>query len=330
MRPRAILLVIALTVCSITPASSFSSPLPLRPIADIPLSGNASRMDYASLDARAHLLFIAHMGANQVVAFDTLHRRVAATIDGTRTVRGVLVVPPLHRVYAAARGSESVAVIDESSLRIVARVDDAGDVDGLAFDPGTKRVFVSDEAGGNDTVIDASTNRAIAKIPLGGEAGNTQYDAGSGHIFVAVQTRNQLLEIDPQRLTVLARYDLPGCNHGHGVAIDAKQRRAYVACEGNNALVEFDLRSHRVIGKNSVGDGPDVLAIDPLLHRLYVASESGVVSIFDISGSGLRPLAQDLFAPHAHVVAVDPATHEVYFPLENVAGRPVLRIAAPI
>jgi hypothetical protein len=33
--------------------------------------------------------------------------------------------------------------------------------------------------------------------------------------------------------------------------------------------------------------------------------------------------------PHAHTVAVDPATHRVYLPLENVNGRPVLRILAP-
>jgi hypothetical protein len=33
--------------------------------------------------------------------------------------------------------------------------------------------------------------------------------------------------------------------------------------------------------------------------------------------------------PHAHSVAVDPATHLVYFPLENVGGQPVLRIMAP-
>jgi hypothetical protein len=31
-------------------------------------------------------------------------------------------------------------------------------------------------------------------------------------------------------------------------------------------------------------------------------------------------------APHAHSVAVDPTTHLVYVPLEDVGGRPVLRI----
>jgi hypothetical protein len=33
--------------------------------------------------------------------------------------------------------------------------------------------------------------------------------------------------------------------------------------------------------------------------------------------------------PHAHTVSVDPNTHLVYFPLENVYGHPLLRIMKP-
>jgi hypothetical protein len=34
----------------------------------------------------------------------------------------------------------------------------------------------------------------------------------------------------------------------------------------------------------------------------------------------------ELHMPHAHTVAVDQNTHLVYFPLEDVNGKPVLRI----
>jgi len=33
---------------------------------------------------------------------------------------------------------------------------------------------------------------------------------------------------------------------------------------------------------------------------------------------------------NAHVVAVDPATHRVYFPLANAGGRPVVRVMQPL
>ena len=55
---------------------------------------------------------------------------------------------------------------------------------------------------------------------------------------------------------------------------------------------------------------------------------SGVVSTFEVTGSVLRPLGE-VRAPHAHTVSVDPRTHRVYLPLENVGGRPVLRVMMP-
>ena len=37
-------------------------------------------------------------------------------------------------------------------------------------------------------------------------------------------------------------------------------------------------------------------------------------------------LGRGFVGPNAHSVAVDPATHRVYFPLADVGGRPVLRV----
>lgn len=73
---------------------------------------------------------------------------------------------------------------------------------------------------------------------------------------------------------------------------------------------------------------PDVLAFDPGLKMIYVAAESGEVSVFQENGKGLVSKGQ-VKMPHAHTVSADPQTHLVYFPLENVNGHPVLRIMAP-
>jgi hypothetical protein len=84
----------------------------------------------------------------------------------------------------------------------------------------------------------------------------------------------------------------------------------------------------RVLSTHRVGDDPDVLAWDPGWRRLYVASESGLVRAFEAAGPTLRPVGE-VRAAHAHSVSVDPRTHRVYLPLENVGGRPVLRIMSP-
>ncbi len=63
--------------------------------------------------------------------------------------------------------------------------------------------------------------------------------------------------------------------------------------------------------------------------RDNAASESGVVSVYDISGRRLHRIAQAFLHVNAHVVAVDPPTHRVYFPLQNVDGKPVMRVMEP-
>src|SRR5262249_54709643 len=107
-------------------------------------------------------------------------------------------------------------------------------------------------------------------------------------------------------------------------------RMAFVSCQGNAQLVVVDLTAQRVVGQESVGDIPDVLAFDSGLQRLYVAAESGVVATFDVSGSMLKKIGQTYLAPNAHTIAVDSKTHRVYVPMENVDGRPVLRIYEPL
>ena len=273
-------------------------------------------------------MWLAHMGDGAVEGFDVKTNRVTLTVPlgSGASVRGVLAAR--GHVFAAAQGHSAVVVLDGANGKRLATVP-AGDVDGLAYDPVTQRVFVSDEAGGRDTVIDTGTNRAIGYVELGGEAGNTQYDPVSHHIFVGVQTRDELAEIDPGSLKVIRRYGLPGCSSSHSVVIDAAERAAYVGCQHNARLVRLDLRSGRVTGSGGVGIGVDVLALDPGLHRLYVASESGVVSVYDVRKGRLNRVAQAFLHLNAHVVAVDPSTHRVYFPLQDVGGKPVMRVMEP-
>ena len=143
-----------------------------------------------------------------------------------------------------------------------------------------------------------------------------------------MQPRNQLVATDPASEKIVARYDLPGSDHPHGFTLDEPGRLAFVSCEGNGKLLVIDLRSMKVLSTHAVGDDPDVLAWDAAWRRLYVASESGSLSSFVADGAVLRPVGE-IKAPHAHTVAVDPRTHRVYLPLENVDGKPVLRILTP-
>jgi len=297
----------------------------LKRLADIPLPGPALRFDYQSIDTTAGRLYISHMDASELVVFDLVSRRVEGTIPHLPRVTGVWAVPALGTIYASVPGKHSVAVIDARTLRVKALVGEIGFPDGIAYAPRVKKIYVSDESGGGELVIDGPTSRRVTTIPLGGGAGNTIYDPGSERILVAVQTRDEVVEIDPRTDRVTARHKLKGASRPHGMALDAIDRLLFIANEGNATLLTVDLRTMAVIETHRVGEDPDVLAFDPGWRRLYVASESGTVSVFREQAGRLVPDG-NLTMPHAHTVSVDPRTHIVYLPLESVHGRPVLRI----
>lgn len=297
-------------------------------VADVPLPGPAVRFDYQSFDPASGRLYIAHMNANHLVVFDVRNRKLVANLDGFQSVHGVFVAPEVHRLFASATGDHQVIAVDTRTLEIVGRAGPIDYPDGLAYAPKEKKVFVSDEHGDVDAVVDATSNTLISKIALGGGAGNTVYEPASGHILVAVHGLNQLVVIDTGTDKILDRYPLPGIQNPHGIVLDEAGRVAFVAGEENHSLAMVDLSTMKILSKYEVGDDPDVLAFDPGLKRLYVAAESGTVTIFHYGHRKLALLGS-LNMPHAHTVAVDPETHLVYFPLQDINGKPVLRIMRP-
>jgi YVTN family beta-propeller protein len=310
-------------------AAIAKEPLPLVLVSDVPLAGDTSRFDYESYDASRHLLFIAHLGQSEVLVFDTTTNKVVVRIPGIRHVHGVLAVPELGLVYASATGTDEVVAIDEVEMKIVARMPAGGYPDGMAYAPAARKLYVSDEHGDTETVIDVRTNRRVATIALEGDVGNTQFDSASGHIFVNVQSRRQLVEIDPLTDKIIARTDLPGAQGNHGLLIDSDRHRAFIACEDNDRLLVVDLQTRTIVQTLPVGHEPDVLAYDPDYETLYVASESGTVSMLRLKSNRVVARFEGVLDENAHVVAVDPKSHLVYFPLRDVGGHPVLRIVRP-
>lgn len=329
LRRRPLVAALVLVIAASTACGQARPPLPLATVADAPLTGRTTRWDYASLDPIRHRLFLAHLGDGVVTVFDTRRQRVVADIPGVSQVHGVLAIPGLDRIYASATGTDEVVAIDATRLKILARMPTGDYPDGMAYAPEAHKLYVSNEHGGSDTVIDVRSNRRVGTIALGGEVGNTQYDPVSGHVFANVQTRAELAEIDPATDKVVARIRLAGARGNHGLYIDAPARLAFIACEDNATLLVLDLRSRRVVASFAVGEGPDVLAFDPGPGWLYVASESGEVALFEVKERQVRELGRGTLGPNAHVVAIDPATHHAYFPLEDFKGKPVLRITTP-
>ena len=305
------------------------STLPLRFLRDVAMPGRAARFDYQDVDVDGRRLYIAHLAAGDVAVVDLDALTPVGTVPGVADVHGVRLAPDLHRVFATATGTDEVVAIDTGSQRIIGRAGTGRFPDGVGYDPVKHLVAVSNKDDGSETVLDASTLRPLRTVRLGKEVGNVIYDPPAGGMLAAVRPPDELVAFDAASGAVTGRISLPGCDGAHGVSVDPSGQRAFVACENNARLAVVDMANRRQLALEAVGSDPDVLAFDGGLGRLYVAAESGVVTAFAVDGPELRKLGQGRLATKAHTVAVDPRTHHVFFPLENVDGHPVLRVMQP-
>ena len=110
--------------------------------ADIPLSGGISRFHYQALNPQTGMLYIAHMGAGQIIVFNTQVGQVTKSLPGFPGVTGLLVLPELHRLYACVTHRHQVDVINTESLKTVAHIAAGHFPDSLAYVPETHQLYV--------------------------------------------------------------------------------------------------------------------------------------------------------------------------------------------
>jgi DNA-binding beta-propeller fold protein YncE len=319
-------------------------------VADVPLGAKTSRFDYQSIDSATGRLAVSKMGSGKLLVFDARAQKLIAELDGFPKTTGVLMVPELKKIYASvpgaglaaslsvalgmtgvSKGSGAVAIVDSASLKEITRLPGGVFPDGIAFDPKERRIFVSDEMGGALTVIGADNDKPLGRIDTGGEVGNVQYDPVTQRIYVPVQSHDELIAVDPVGLKVVARHKLFGCRHPHGLHIAEGAAIGYVACDENDRLFAVNLTNGKITAELPIGRDADVLATDPGLKRLYVASESGYLTIIGTDEPAAPvALGMVMVANNAHSVAVDPMTHHLFLPLRDLDGKAVMRILAPV
>ncbi|MFO0748905.1 MAG: hypothetical protein U1F43_25050 [Myxococcota bacterium] len=321
------------TIVSVPPDATAPAPrLPLELVADVPLPGGATRFDYQDIDRARGRLVIAHMNDGSLLFVELATGSVLAELGHIATARGVVVAGDVELTFVTS-SPHALVVIDDETLTEVRRVTTGSGPDGVAWDGPHRIVGVSDQGDGALSLIADAGAGVRKQVALGAETGNVVFDAPRGWFWITVvraHPPDALIAVDPLSAKIMTTIDLPGCDGAHGLRIHPDGGSALVACEGNDRLVRVALDGDHALTTSATGRGADVLSIDPDLGWIYVAAESGDLTVFDIAAPGLTLVGHDHPGANAHTVAVDPTTHRVYFPLpKGAAGKPVLRIMRP-
>ena len=313
-------------------AAPGSAHLPLVRVADVDLPGGSTRFDYQDVDRELGHLVVTHMNDGSVLFINLADGSVLKEITGIPVARGVVVADDVGLVFVTS-SPNSLVLIDNKSMSEVSRVGTGSRPDGVGWDPADKIVGVSDQGDGALSLIPSSGRGTRQQLKLGSETGNAIFDKTRGTFWITVVAANppdQLVAIDPVAAQVKTSIELPGCEGAHGLRLHPDSKSAFVACESNATLVRVDLDGKKVVGTSPSGSTPDVLSLDPGLGWLYVAAESSDLTVFDLNQPGLVLVGHDKPGDASHSVAVDTATHRVFFPLmAGPKGTPVLRIMKP-
>lgn len=209
--------------------------------------------------------------------------------------------------------ADVVEAFDPATMKSIERIRVAEDADAIMFDPLHNLLYIAHGDAHLATLIDPQTRAVIATIPLGGKPEFVALDLQTQLLYQNLNDLNAVAAIDVVTRSLTQRWDLPGCHGPSGMAIDEASRRLFIACAGNAKLVVFDLDAHRVTTSVPIGGGPDSVAFDSELHRIYTAGKAGVLSVIRQDGPDSYHVLDSVKLHYgAHTLAVDPRTHKVY------------------
>jgi DNA-binding beta-propeller fold protein YncE len=328
MRSKLSLLCALLAVTGAAKLPSAAKVATLVKIAEFDLPGPpGKRFDYLTIDADDHYLISAHLAAKQTYIIDLRTNKVIATITDTPGAEGVEYVPEFHKFYTSNAYDNTIGVVDLKQMKVIKKLKTEAKPDGSTYAAPFHKLYVSDERGKAEAIVDVTKDEIIKTLHFDSETGMPQYDPVARKVYVNLQDRNIFAVIDPATDEVMGRYPVGRCEGNHGMTLDPERHRAFLSCEGNDLMTVFNLDTHQPIAFLPMANGPDVIAFDPGLNRIYVACSSGAISVFEMDDPDHYHKLEDFpVQKQVHSLVVDRETHRVYTPEQQADGKGVARM----
>jgi YVTN family beta-propeller protein len=271
--------------------------------------GGEGGWDYLKVDGQSRRLYISR--ATRVLVMDVDSGKSVGEIPDTPGVHGVALAPEFGKGFASNGRDNTVTVFDLKDLKVLTKIKVGARPDAILYDPATKRVFTFNAGSQDATAVDAAKGEVVGSIPLGGKPEFAASD-GKGTVFVNLEDKNQLFALDPEKLAVKERWDLPGCEEPSGLAMDQKHRRLFVGC-GNKKMPIVDADSGKILTTLPIGDGVDATAFDDETGLAFASCGEGVLTVVREESPDKFSVVENVPTQKgARTMALDPKTHKVF------------------
>ena len=310
------LLVLVLMICA---SLSFAGNAP-----DFQLSGRFAiagdgGWDYITFDPDGNRVFIARATHVQVV--DAASGKLLGALADTPGVHGVAIAADLG-VGAISNGKGNrVSLFNLKSLQKTAEIKAGNKPDAIIYDAFTHHVIAFNGKSQDATVIDPAKGAAVATIPLQGAPEFAASDL-KGHVFVNLEDKNELVKIDVQKNSVLARWPLIGCDSPTGLALDRKSNRVFSVC-ANQVMTVADGDTGKIVAKLAIGQHPDAASFDPELNLAFSSNGDGTLTVVHEDSPDKYSVVQNVAtARGARTMALDVRSHKVFLVTSQFGPAP--------
>jgi YVTN family beta-propeller protein len=252
---------------------------------------------------------------------------VFASVPATH---GVVIDPPTQLAYVTRSEANTVDAFDPTNMKLLKTIPVADGPDGIFYDPIHKLIYVASGDAKLATLIDPATQAVISTIPLGGKPEFAVFDPQTNLMYQNLKDTNSMVTLDLEKRAIVETLALQNCQGPSGMAIDETNRRLFIVCSRNSTLEIVDLNKKQGIASFPIGGGPDSVAFDAGLHRIYTTGRSGVLVVLQQDDPNSYHEIDSIKLHYgAHTLAVDPATHWLYVGYAGLAVRARVAIFAP-
>jgi len=291
--------------------------------------GGEGGMDYITLDARNHRLYVPRSTHTMVIDADS--GKTLADIPGQKHNHGVALVPEAGRGFISD-GEGAVVIFDLKTNEVLGTLKAHPDADGIIYDKATGLVLI---VSGDDGVlmtlkpdVDPATGSVDAPIDLGGKPEFLASD-GAGKVYINLEDKDQVAVVDLKARKVLAHWPVAPGGSPVGMSIDPAKHRLFVGCRKPQKLIVMSTDDGKVLADLPIGAGVDATKFDG--HQAFASCRDGKLNVAGETASGKIEIVQTVTTPvGAKTMDVDPETKKVYLPTfefeeqkPGATGRPV-------
>jgi YVTN family beta-propeller protein len=303
----------------------------------LPKDGHAGLLtilDYLTLGGEN--LFVTNVSTGTVYKVALHGEDLPATSDVSMfqlepAAHGVVIDPVTRLAYVTRSEANTVDIFDPDAMRLVTRIPVADDPDGIFYISSSQLIYVASGDAKVATLIDPVSRTVAATIPLGGKPEFGAFDTQTHLFYQNLKDTSSLAAVDLSKRVVAMRWPLDQCLQPTGMALDEQSRQLFIGCSGNARLAVFDMVSHRVVAAIPVGGGPDSVAYDASLHRVYVTGRAGDLSVIRPEGHGAFATVDTIHLHYgAHTLAVDPVSHRLYVGYASLFIAPRIAVFSPL